>query len=44
VPAYDGAVDMRYASVPPGTEVLPGLVAEDGTATSTGARREGTEG
>lgn len=27
VPAYDGAVDMTYASVPEGTEILPGLVA-----------------
>ncbi|HEY0215997.1 MAG TPA: DUF881 domain-containing protein [Cellulomonas sp.] len=27
VPAYDGAADMRYATVPDGTEVLPGLVA-----------------
>lgn len=44
VPAYDGSVDMRYASVPTGTEVLPGLVAEEGTATSAEARREDTEG
>lgn len=39
VPAYDGAVDMRYASVPTGTEVLPGLVADGSTATSTDAQR-----
>ncbi len=48
VPAYDGSVDMRYASVPSGTEVLPGLVADGSTATSTGAgpaaRQEDTEG
>ncbi|WP_233571438.1 DUF881 domain-containing protein [Cellulomonas triticagri] len=42
VPAYDGAVDMRYASVPPGTEVLPGLVSGDSTATQ--ARREDGRG
>ena len=44
VPAYDGSVDMRYASVPPGTEVLPGLVAESSTATSTDVRRKDNEG
>jgi uncharacterized protein YlxW (UPF0749 family) len=44
VPAYDGSVDMRYASVPAGTEVLPGLVADESTATSTLTRREDTEG
>jgi uncharacterized protein YlxW (UPF0749 family) len=44
VPAYDGSVDMRYASVPPGTEVLPGLVAENTTATSTDVRQEDSEG
>lgn len=27
IPAYDGAVDMTHATVPDGTEVLPGLVA-----------------
>lgn len=44
VPAYDGAVDMRYASVPSGTEVLPGLVVENSTATSTDVRQEDSEG
>lgn len=44
VPAYDGSVDMRYASVPPGTEVLPGLVAGSSTATDAKSRREGTGG
>jgi uncharacterized protein YlxW (UPF0749 family) len=44
VPAYDGSVDMRYASVPAGTEVLPGLVADESTATSSLTRREDTEG
>jgi uncharacterized protein YlxW (UPF0749 family) len=43
VPAYDGSVDMRYASVPPGTEVLPGLVAEGSTATSGKPSREDSE-
>jgi uncharacterized protein YlxW (UPF0749 family) len=43
VPAYDGSVDMRYASVPPGTEVLPGLVAEHSTATNAQARPEDVE-
>lgn len=43
VPAYDGSVDMRYASVPSGTEVLPGLVAKGSTATGTNGRREDTE-
>jgi uncharacterized protein YlxW (UPF0749 family) len=37
VPAYDGSVDMRYASVPLGTEVLPGLVADGSTATDAQA-------
>ncbi len=44
VPAYDGSVDMRYASVPAGTEVLPGLVADGSTATSAQARQEDSEG
>jgi len=42
VPAYDGAVDMRYARVPDGTEVLPGLVA-GATATGTDDERQGDE-
>ncbi|MBU5422316.1 DUF881 domain-containing protein [Cellulomonas hominis] len=44
VPAYDGSVDMRYASVPSGTEVLPGLVAGDDATTSPDQGREDTEG
>jgi uncharacterized protein YlxW (UPF0749 family) len=44
VPAYDGSVDMRYASVPEGTEILPGLVAGESTATGTQTRRQGTGG
>jgi uncharacterized protein YlxW (UPF0749 family) len=44
VPAYDGSVDMRYASVPEGTEILPGLVAGESTATSTQTRRQGSGG
>ncbi len=31
IPAYDGAVDMTHATVPDGTEVLPGLVAGETT-------------
>lgn len=35
VPAYDGSVDLAYARVPEGTEILPGLVAAKDTSTST---------
>ncbi|MEV7974181.1 DUF881 domain-containing protein [Cellulomonas sp. NPDC089187] len=30
LPAYDGPADLTYASVPEGTEILPGLVAAAG--------------
>jgi uncharacterized protein YlxW (UPF0749 family) len=47
VPAYDGAADMRYASVPDGTEVLPGLVAgqtDEATSSTDDGQSAGTTG
>ncbi|HEY0188091.1 MAG TPA: DUF881 domain-containing protein [Cellulomonas sp.] len=44
VPAYDGADDLRYASVPDGTEVLPGLVAGDADGTGSSGDAATDEG
>ena len=42
LPAYDGPADLTYASVPEGTEILPGLVAAAGG--SAGSDQEDSAG